>query len=273
MSKGSSNEPGIIAFDRIRLLFSYWQVFQTVNMSGSTETRPVLEDANPSPEGIKLLRNENDEKVYVVNTVLNYYQRKLDHLHRQATLLLPHHLWKQDQLVNARSILLKLWVWRGGARSSDNEWIYKNLEPRRVNKRSNKALATDMINFLEVENANLKVTFFTQECENTPSPVHESEAMKDVYVLLHQTMEDYSEVRETQREQAEIIDKFARSVLEIRNQVGNGFQNITKLLLSRESGSGAINVSEPEPVTVVVEDSSLHIVEPKTAVKPETAAP
>ena len=131
----------------------------------------------------------------MVNEVLNFYQRKLNVLDKAVVLNLAHNQFEQTELEQAKEILRKLWVWKNLTPSSPNEYIYKNLEAKRQRGSNTKpSLARDIINFFEVEDRNLDVTFLTLKCEVIPSKVHESEAMKDVYVLLHKSQEDYETV-------------------------------------------------------------------------------
>ena len=99
-----------------------------------------------------------------------------------------------------KKTLLALWTWKKLSPSTDNPRIINNLAPGRSFRRTCSKLAMDIINFFEVEDRHLNVIFLTHKCEDIPAKVHESEAMKDVYVLLHKTEEDYSVVIDDLRE-------------------------------------------------------------------------
>ena len=73
--------------------------------------------------------------------------------------LLGHHCFTIAKLEEAKQTLLKLWEWKKLTRSTTNERIIKNLDPRsKANKSCNK-LARDIIDFLHVEDAKLNVIF------------------------------------------------------------------------------------------------------------------
>ena len=138
-------------------------------------------DISSLPEGITCL--ESDGKFYVISEVLNYYQRKLSNLTIDAVKGLAHHLFELEALREAKRLLLTLWKWKKCKPSSDNNYIIKGLEDKRKGRGSKTNTAMDIIKFLQVEDANLGILFLTLKCELIPSKVHESEAMKDIYVL------------------------------------------------------------------------------------------
>ena len=53
---------------------------------------------NQPPEGIDILINEADGKIYVINEVLNYYQIKLRVLTKQQVLSLTHHVFNEEMI-------------------------------------------------------------------------------------------------------------------------------------------------------------------------------
>ena len=63
----------------------------------------IIENTLPPEglEGIKILKCEADGKVYVIDEVLNYYQRKLSDLTIDQMRLLPHHMFEADLLIKA----------------------------------------------------------------------------------------------------------------------------------------------------------------------------
>ena len=142
---------------------------------------------NQPPEGIDILINEADGKIYVINEVLNYYQRKLRVLTKQQVISLAHHVFNVEMIERAKKILHELWIWRKASPSTENDYIIKNLAVKRRNRGPNAKIANDIINFFHVEDAKLNVILLTLKCEDIPSKVHSSEAMKDVYVLLHKS--------------------------------------------------------------------------------------
>ena len=146
---------------------------------------------NALPEGINFLKGD-DGKIYVINEILNFYQCKLKVLKKTEALALAH-VFDEKKLVKAKEVLLKLWNWRKLTPSSQNVYVIKNLEEKRRYRGAKGRLASDIVT-LEVEDANLGITFLTLNCEVIPSKVHEREAMQDVYVLLQKSEEDYAYV-------------------------------------------------------------------------------
>lgn len=71
------------------------------------------DEANTSlPQGVNILKSANVDKTYVINEVLNFYQRKMRVLGIAPLKNLSHHVFKPEQLNEARDILRSLWVWR-----------------------------------------------------------------------------------------------------------------------------------------------------------------
>ena len=86
-------------------------------------TNEIMESEQPQisslPEGIICM--ESDGKMYVINEVLNFYQRKISNLHKDAAKALAHHLFELDTLCEAKQLLLTLWTWRKCKPSTDNK--------------------------------------------------------------------------------------------------------------------------------------------------------
>ena len=187
------------------------------------------------PEGINILKSEVNGKIYVINEILNYYQVKLKVLMKIPTLALAHHVFDDKKLAKAKEILLKLWNWKKLTPSSPNAHIIKNLGERRKNKGAKGRMASDIINFLDVEDANLDITFVTLNCEDIPSKVHESAAMKDVYVLLHKSEQDYDYVKDNVDQNNDEIKAQGCMIQALREDMKKGFQEITQMLKHRQS--------------------------------------
>ena len=151
-----------------------------------------MDNLGPPPEGIDILRSDTSGKLYVVNELLNFYQRKLCILDRMQAVKLAHHKFKESEFEAALKLLSSLWTWKNLTPSSDNGFIIRNIGVRRRVGKKTLIMATDIINFLEVEDKNLNIGFLTEECEKIPSPIDEKEAMSDVYVLLHSCQEEYN---------------------------------------------------------------------------------
>ena len=195
------------------------------------------------PEGINIMKSEVDGKIYVINEILNYYQVKLKVLMKNPTLALAHHVFDVKKLAKAKETLLKLWNWKKLTPSSPNAYIIKNLAERRKNKGAKGRMATDIINFLDVEDAKLGITFVTLNCEDIPSKVHESAAMKDVYVLLHKTQQDYDYVKDNVDQNNEEIKSQGCTIQAMREDMLKGFQEITQMLKHRQSITDNANVN------------------------------
>ena len=90
-------------------------------------------DIGPPPDGIVILEGSRPGNTYVVNEVLNYYQRKARLLTKAQAVNLPHHEFDLEKLEAAKATLLALWLWKKLVPSSTNQYIIRNLEPRRMN--------------------------------------------------------------------------------------------------------------------------------------------
>ena len=208
----------------------------------------------PLPEGINILRNYCSDELFVINEVLNFYQRKLFVFDKAAALNLAHNQFEQKELEQAKEILKKLWEWKKLSPSTNNQYIIKNLaarRPKRGNKHVKLTLAKDIINFFDIEDRKLNVRFLTIQCEKTPSKVHESAAMQDVYVLLHKSQEDYNTVidglmdrEDTIIAQGHTMEALKDDVKSVREEMKKGFLVLSKLLKKQTSSS----VSTVSPV-------------------------
>ena len=67
-------------------------------MSGNTEL-------GPPPDGINFLKCDSTGKIYVVNEVLNFYQRKLRILDKTVAVNLAHHIFNITDLECAVKVL------------------------------------------------------------------------------------------------------------------------------------------------------------------------
>ena len=204
-------------------------------MATQDTTSEVMEAVHPEisslPEGIVCM--ESDGKMYVINEVLNFYQRKISNLHKDAVRALAHHLFELDTLSEAKQLLLTLWEWKKCKPSTDNNFIIKGLEARRKGRGGKTNTAMDIINFLHVEDANLGIIFLTLKCELIPSKVHESEAMKDIYVLMHQSDNDHKALVEKLEEKSLEIQNYANMVTGLRDDMQSGFLALTKIIGDR----------------------------------------
>ena len=191
-------------------------------------------------------------ELFVINEVLNFYQRKLSVLNKAAAYNLAHNQFEQKELEQAKEIIKKLWVWKKLSPSSSNDYIIKNLDARRLNHGNKKnvklTLVKDIINFFEVEDRNLNVRFLTLKCEKIPSRVHESAAMQDVYVLLHKSQEDYNTVidglndrDDTISSQGRTMESLKKDVNTVREEMKKGFLALSNLL-QRNAGSNECTV-------------------------------
>lgn len=206
---------------------------------------------NPFPEGINGLKCATNGKLYVINEILNFYQRKLSILTIDQALLLSHHLFEKELLEEAKQILKSLWDWRKCEPSSDNIYIIRNLAIRRNAKGAKSAIAKDIIKFLQVEGVNLGISFLTMNCEIIPSKILESEAMRDIYVALHQTETENKTIMDILEEKSVEIESYKNMVTSLQQQVKDGFEKITKLFSERPQFINASNASAQSPIEVI----------------------
>ena len=200
----------------------------------------------PFPDGISGMYCQAEDKVYVINEVLNYYQRKLSNLCMEQVLLLHHHMFDLGLLTEAKKVLLDLWNWRKCVPSSENTWVIKGLETKRKVREGKSDTARDIIKFFEIEDANLKVIFLTKKCELIPSKILESEAMRDIYVLLHKSESDYKNAMEILEQKTAEIDAHATLVTNmrdsLRDEIQERFRVLTSLLMERPLANNVASV-------------------------------
>ena len=210
-------------------------------------------ELGPLPEGLNILKNDRSGELFVINEVLNFYQRKLAVIDKAAAFNLAHNQFEQKELEQAKELLKKLWEWKKLSPSTSNDYIIKNLSARRLN-RGNKhvklTLAKDIINFFDVEDRKLNVRFLTLKCEKIPSKVHESAAMQDVYVLLHKSQEDYNTVidglmhrDDTIISQGRTVEALKEDVKAVREEMKKGFLVLSNLL--RKHASSSVSTVSP----------------------------
>ena len=78
------------------------------------------------------------------------------------------------------------------------EVILAVREGKRTNLRhGNYRMITDILEFLQLEDPRLKVTFLTLHCEDIPSKVTEESAVRDVLILLEKNEYDYNRILES----------------------------------------------------------------------------
>ena len=190
----------------------------------------IVNELPPFPEGVHAMKCESDGKLYVINEILNFYQRKLSNLTAEAVKLCAHHLFKLEEIHQAKSILLKLWNWKKCQPSTENTYIIKGLGTKRQGQNGKKSSADDIINFLNVEDANLDIIFLTLKCEKIPSKVTESQAMKDIYVLMHESDSNYQRLLSDFNDKTEEIQNYTNLVTDLRGDMSRGFETIYKML-------------------------------------------
>lgn len=187
-------------------------------------------DINSLPQGVNILKSANDDKTFVINEVLNSYQRKMRVLGIGPVKNLSHHIFKPEQLNEARGILQKLWVWRNQEPIPKHVATVKKLiEPRSL-RGTNIRLALDVIEFLQLEDGRLDVIFLTLHCEEIPSRVHERDCMKEVYLLLEKNEYEYTEVMENLYEKELAINAHTKMLEVIKKDMAKGFGVIADML-------------------------------------------
>ena len=157
------------------------------------------------------------------------------------------------EVVNeARKLLHAIWLWRDLPDIPAHTKVANMLIERRQLRQSNLLLSSDIIDFLQLEDARLKVTFLTLRCEDIPSKVTEQEAMRDVYTLLSKNEYDYNKaiVSLQEKEQA-----YEQSIRDIRNDMSEGFEAIMAKLNNNNRSS---NESGPyhTPSSIDADNSS-----------------
>ena len=154
-------------------------------MLATIKTMPGQAVNNAAPEGVDIIRSDKDGHIFVINTVLNYYQRKLRVLGFTDVKMLAHHVFDHEKVFEARKVLNSIWLWLDLEPITEHAKAVKNIAARRNRtSNSNYRLVMDILEFLQVEEGRLNVTFLTLQCEDISSQVTEQEAMKDMLVLL-----------------------------------------------------------------------------------------
>ena len=211
------------------------------------------------PLGINILNCNVTRKTYVVNEVLNFYQRKLRVLGKANALNLAHHIFELEDIEYASKVLKDLWEWKKLSPSSANDYIIRPLGNRRKAGKNKLRIATDILNFFDVEDRNLDIIFLTLECEKIPSPVHESQAMNEVYILLHKSKEDYNSVMDFIYDRDERLANQGRLLESLRNEMKEGLSALSNTI----KNSIPSKVSSQNDVTTVPLqiDTESHIVQ------------
>ena len=196
---------------------------------------------NPSLEGVSILTSDADSKTYVINEVLNYYQRKLSVCSYNQMLALAHHQFERARLAEAKQILLKLWAWRRCNPSvPEKEYIINNLKERRKTHKC-PALAKDIIEFLQVEDRNLDIVFLSLRCEDLPCKVSESAAMQDVYVLLHERENENMFTNDKLTQQSDLLELYAQKLNEMQSQMHEAFKSLSDKVASIQGQQAPID--------------------------------
>ena len=94
----------------------------------------------PLPEGIQVMKS--DGKIYVIDEILNFYQRKLCNSTVEEVKALGHHVFQLETMQRSKEVLLALWKWRKCVPSSENNHITKNLEQIRSQYRKKKCYSS-----------------------------------------------------------------------------------------------------------------------------------
>ena len=105
------------------------------------------------PEGVDILRSDSNGEIYVVNTVLSYYQRKLRVLGIDEAKISSHHLFKPNKVNEARKVLQALWVWRGLQPQPNKLHVVNNIIATRSLRKGNYLMVTDILDFLQLEDS------------------------------------------------------------------------------------------------------------------------
>ena len=180
---------------------------------------------NAPPEGIELLRSDKDGRIYVINEVLSYYQRKLNVLGIDDAKRLAHHIFEPNKVNDARKVLHSLWVSSGLEPIPQHAGVINNIIARRQLRNSSYRLVLDILDFLQIEDCRLKVTFLTLECEKIPSKVTEQEAVKDVLVLLEKNEYNYEKVLKSFEDKQRVFDEQASLLQTVKSEMYWGFKS------------------------------------------------
>ena len=191
---------------------------------------PTLDAAvnRPLPPGINILKDGTGENIYVINTVVNYYQRKMQVLTQQQVESLPHSKFGRAKLIEAKDLLTALWEWKGLPTTDENKNAIENLGRWRRGNTNTFRLAKDIIEFLQIEDVNLGIQFLTLNCEDIPSSVLESVENQEVYHLFHKSQDDYCQVNELLQQQGEAIESYTQLVCDLQAQMAEGFAALSR---------------------------------------------
>ena len=97
------------------------------------------------PEGIDILKCESSGKMYVINELLNFYQRKHCILGRIQALNLAHHKFELEEFEATLELLNSLWTWKKCTPSSPNDYIIRGIgKRRRAKKNARRTMASDI---------------------------------------------------------------------------------------------------------------------------------
>ena len=191
-------------------------------------------DNNPTTLGIDILKGDNDNKLYVINEVLNYYQRKLRVLGISAARNLSHFVFNTEKMLEARKLLNNLWTSKKLTPIPEHENIIKRLTESRSTRGTNVKIANDIIDFLQVEDSRLNIIFLTLNCEEIPSNVHEKDVLKDIYILLDKSEHENYEIMEHLRDREVAFRAYQNLVNEmvtgVKNDMCKGFVVLANLL-------------------------------------------
>ena len=116
-------------FERLHteLCVFWWLWFEAPNLP-TVIIGDAVESIN-APEGVDILKSERDGRIYVINTVLCYYQRKLRVLGNDELKTLAHHVFKPKVVDEARKMLHSIWVWRNLEPIQEHVVVDVMLEP------------------------------------------------------------------------------------------------------------------------------------------------
>ena len=220
---------------------------------------PIMQENDvqePALEGINILK-DGEGNIYVVNEILSFYQRKLRVLGHQATLILSHHVFGHEKLNLAKLQLKRLWEWRKCEPCTPNDYIIKNLSVRRNQRNKKTRIAEDIIHFFNVEDRNLNIVFLTLKVEEIPSNIHEKEAMKDIYVLLDKSQQDYSNAMELMSQKNEQVDNLSGMVSDLQHEVKQGFLVMFNILRNSQRGNENSNIISTTPAVQSVSDPNV----------------
>ena len=193
---------------------------------------------NTAPQGVDILKSETNGEIYVINDVLSYYQRKLRVLGIAEAKVLAHYLFEPKKVNEAREVLHAIYTWRGLEPTSTNAKVVNNIIAARSFRNGNYRLVIDILEFLQMEDCNLNVTFLTLCCEDIPSKVTEEESMKEVHILLEKNEYNYNKVMDSLEAKQQAFDNQARLLDTVRHEMSVGFKAITEMINNTQINQG-----------------------------------